>query len=189
MDLITPSRLLLGRNNARSPTELPAADSFTKMTEQNKAIEEAWFNVWEKEKLITLIPQPYKWKKGNPDIKVGDIVIFVKDTKIGGGALWKIGAVDSLEQSRDDVTRRVNIRYRVNGETVNRYTRRSVRDVAILWREHEIDIPGQLSTAQAAANMMMISRLDGGSGKDGSGELRTGPGNHGEDGEGDTQLT
>ena len=178
MDLISPARLLLGRNNTRSPVDLPEADSYPKMMEQNAAIEAAWFDVWEKEKIITLIPQPYKWKSGVPDVKVNDVVVFIKDKKVGGGPLWKVGIVDSVETSRDEVIRRVNIRYRLSGEQVNRYTRRSVRSVAVVWRDSDLDLPGQLSTAQAKANVMHC-RLAGGSGREGPGELRMGPGDRG----------
>ena len=57
MDLITPNRLLLGRNNDRSPT----GDSIislnpTKLLDQNSRIYDAWFESW----LLNHVPKLMK---------------------------------------------------------------------------------------------------------------------------------
>ena len=156
LDLITPSRLLLGRNNHRALGGLPVVTNFDKIHEQNTAIEKAWWTIWEREKMTDLIPSPHKWKKGDPDVQKGDIVIFLKDKSMIGGGVWRIGEIDEVEKSRDGVIRVVSIRYRIPAEKVNRYTRRSVRSIAVLWREAELDLPGRLSAAQAAANLLFL---------------------------------
>ena len=122
------------------------------------------------EKLGDLIPKPAKWSAGRPNVEEGDVVVFIKDKSEVGGLTWKLGIVDSCEVSSDGICRRVNIKYkniRPNGEaeTVYRFTRRSVRHVAVLAREAELDLAGVLSSAQQRANVMML-RL---------GELHTGP--------------
>ena len=159
LDLITPSRLLLGRNNTRALADLPTADNFSELVKQNADFEKAWWTVWEAEKLIDMIPQPSKWRSGDPDIKVGDLVVFMRDKSVLTGPSWRVGEVSSVEVSRDEIIRKVEVKYKVVGESVYRYTRRSVRSVAVLWRESEIDLTGKLSAAQRQANMLCLRSL------------------------------
>ena len=69
---------------------------------------------------------------------------------------WRLGRVVETEEGRDSVIRRVTIEYKVEGETVFRTTRRSTRDVAVLHREDELDLPGLLSEAQRQANINFV---------------------------------
>ena len=78
MDLITPNRLRLGRNNARSPCgSLTVINNPVKMIKENERIFNAWFENW----LITHVPnlmmQP-KWFRSDRDVKEGDVVLFRK---------------------------------------------------------------------------------------------------------------
>ena len=155
MDLITPSRLLMGRNNRRAIVDLPELPKFSEMTLEMEAMEKSWWNVWSREKLVDLIPQPKKWKKGSPDVKDGDVVVFQKEKNALGGPTWRIGEIEGVETSRDGVSRRVSIKYKNVNERVYRYTRRSVRDVAVVWRERDLDLPGMLGEAQRRATVCM----------------------------------
>jgi len=72
MDLITPNRLKLGRNNDRSPSgPLTVTRKFSKILEYNKLILNAWFDCW----LINHVPkiiQQLKWFHQDQDTMVGD---------------------------------------------------------------------------------------------------------------------
>ena len=156
LDLITPARLLHGRNNQRAPGQLPQGPRPTRLARQIVEIEEAWWKIWSDQKLSDLVPKSDKWRKGDPVLAVGDIVVFIKDKTDLGGLTWRLGRVKEIENGRDDVIRRVVLEYKIDGETVYRTTRRSVRDVAVVHREDELDLPGQLSEAQRRASIDFI---------------------------------
>ena len=176
-DLITPNRLLLGRNNTRAVAGLPMDCQPSNVVLQNDEIQKAWWQVWVGERLRQLVPRPDKWRKGEPDVQIGDVVVFVRDKNEIGGFTWRIGEVTAVETSADGVTRRAVIQYklqRANGEMEAgfRTTRRSTRHLAVIVREEELDLRGKLSAARRAADIMfcmvdLSSRA--------LGELHTGP--------------
>ena len=153
LDLITPARLLLGRNNKRAITDLPLINSWTAMQGEIETIQQAWWKVWYSEKLTDLVPQPKKWPTGRPELAAGDIVVFVREQSGISGTNWRVGEVSDVERGKDGVIRCVTVKYKNAGERVYRYTRRSVRELAVLWRENELDLAGELSAAQRAANI------------------------------------
>ena len=69
--------------------------------------------------------------------------------------------VEVCDPGRDGVCRVVTIKYKNPSETVYRFTRRSIRDVAVLVRESELDLPGKLSEAQKAASVMFCMKAVG----------------------------
>ena len=78
MDLITPNRLLLGRNNERSPdgTMVCFESSPSKILRENTKVYQCWFETW----LLVHVPRlmnQQKWFKSDV-ISVGDVVIFTK---------------------------------------------------------------------------------------------------------------
>ena len=156
LDIITPARLLFGRNNQRSPGQLPQGPRPTRIARQIAEVEAAWWQIWANQKIADLVPKPQKWREGDPDLKEGDIVVFIKDKNELGGVTWRLGRVTSLEKGRDDITRRVTIEYKLEGERVFRTTRRSVRDVAVLCSEDDLDLPGALSEAQRQASVAYL---------------------------------
>ena len=78
IDLITPNRLLLGRNNDRSPVrEMILSNNPTKLMKSNERVYNAWFENW----LISNVPNlmnQSKWFASGRNIQVGDIVLFKK---------------------------------------------------------------------------------------------------------------
>ena len=78
MDLITPNRLLLGRNNSRSPTgDMVVCNSPSKLMKENLKIYNAWFESW----LLNHVPklmEQRKWFEGDKNLQVGDVVLFTK---------------------------------------------------------------------------------------------------------------
>ena len=148
-DLITPSRLLLGRNNRRAPTGLATVCSASQTLEDLALIHRAWWKAWMDECLVDHVPQPKKWTKGNDLIKKDDVVVFVKTEDEGiGDTTWRIGKVDSVIGSRDGVARKVVIRYKLSPEDQRyRKVERGLREVAVLHREGELELAEQLNAA------------------------------------------
>ena len=65
LDLLTPNRLLLGRNNNRCPTvPLILSGDVKKIVQSNDDIFRAWFKSWLVSYVPTLVPQP-KWFETN----------------------------------------------------------------------------------------------------------------------------
>ena len=155
LDLITPSRLLLGRNNKRAVAGLAATPDFAGLLGEMEEIERAWWMVWKDEKLADLVPQPKKWRAGDPDVREGDVVVFVRDQSELGGPSWRVGMVHEVERSADNVIRKVTVKYKNASESTFRYTHRAVRAVAVIWRESDLDLAGELSAAQRRANIML----------------------------------
>ena len=59
MDLLTPNRLMLGRNNDRSPAApVTMSNKPEKLIQQNERIVNAWFECWLTSHVPKLIDQP-----------------------------------------------------------------------------------------------------------------------------------
>ena len=149
LDLITPSRLILGRNNRRAAGGFARISSPSRLIDQLDKIYEVWWNVWRNEKLVDFIPQPSKWKITNEQLKEGDIVVYLKSDleKRFGEPVWKIARVVSVETSEDGMARVATLEYRNPNEKKFRTTRRSVRTVVVVHRETDLDIFQSLEAA------------------------------------------
>ena len=104
LDLITPNRLLLGRNNDRSPVgNMSSTESYDKIIEANAKIFNAWFENW----LATHVPQLMdhpKWFQSSADLKEGDVVLFAKhESELSN--VYQYGIIDSIQRSRDGIFR------------------------------------------------------------------------------------
>ena len=159
LDLITPSRLLLGRNNQRAPGGQLTVQDPGKMLESMEEIERAWWNAWKELKVGEFVPRPSKWTKTSDPVKVGDIVIFRRETENAiGTCIWRIGRIKEADKSRDGNVRKVTIEYRIYKEKTMRTTTRSVRDVAVIWKESEVDFVGDLAAADFEAAALLMVR-------------------------------
>ena len=149
IDLITPSRLLLGRNNRRALAGIITLPEPTRLLGQLEEMTKSWWNVWKDERLIDYIPQPAKWQRNNETVKKGDIVMFVKteSEQVLGQPVWRIGRIAEVEISRDGLIRTAIISYKNASEKVFRTTRRSVRKIAVLHHEGELELVQQLNQA------------------------------------------
>ena len=154
-DLITPSRLIHGRNNKRIPSGPARIPSPSKLMAQMEAVFKSWWTVWKDEKLLDLIPQPNKWKQTGYQPKPGDIVIFLKEEKDVelGQPVWRTGRIASVEVGRDNIVRTVIIEYVHGNETTFRTTRRAVRRIAVLHAEDDLELYDELNEASKAANL------------------------------------
>ena len=142
VDLITPSRLLLGRNNRRALGGFATITSTSRLITQMDEIYEVWWKVWRSEKLVDFIPQPSKWKTTNEQLQKGDIVIFLKaDKDVNfGEPVWRIARVRSVITSVDGLARDAVLEYRNPSEKTIRTTTRSVRSVVVVHREGDLDV-------------------------------------------------
>ncbi len=154
LDLISPARLLLGRNSVRAPIGIVTACVPSKWLETVEDVATAWWKVWNEEWLATLVPKSPKWSEGIPDLEVGDVILFMKDGKEAdlGDTVWRTGVVDAIRVSRDDIIRKVTVKYKNPGEKVFRYTDRSVRTIVKLYREGDLDLLSELNQAAVSAN-------------------------------------
>ena len=155
LDLITPARLLHGRNNRRSLTgQVLISGTNSRLIKQGKEMEEAWWKVWETQKLVNFIPQPPKWAKSRGKISENDVVIFIKKNpdKVMTEEVWKIGRVKELHEGRDGEVRQVTITYTNASENVTRETKRDIRHVAVIHHEGDLPLVDVLNRAQKSAN-------------------------------------
>ena len=157
LDVITPSRLLLGRNNKRAMSGYPRVDAPSRIMKQQDELYDLWWDVWKKERLADFIPQPNKWRANSTAIKVGDIVAFVKEETgdVHGRPIYKVGRVTAVEHSVDGLVRTCSIEYKnASNPTLFQTTRMSVRHIAIIHSEGDLDLVQQLNVAARAANLL-----------------------------------
>ena len=150
VDLITPSRLLLGRSSDRASGGYARITPPSKLVEAMDQVYKSWWTVWKDEKLTDFIPQPGQWRESNDDLKEGDIVMMLMNSEEAklGGPIWKLARVQSVETSHKDGRVRTAIcEYKNPGETVMRTTRRSVRKLAVVHKEDDLDLVQQLNLA------------------------------------------
>ena len=138
LDIITPNRLLLGRNNNRCPSgPLTAQHTFKRMLDMNKNIYDTWFQSWLKSYVPSLIDRP-KWLTTDTIIKIGDVVLFLKSEKEFERD-YQYGIIHTVNVGRDGHIRVVEVEYQNHNEGVKRYTTRGVRDLVVI---QPLDEPG-----------------------------------------------
>ena len=144
MDLITPNRLRLGRNNNRSPAgSLTITTNPLKIIAENQRIFNTWFENWLLSHVPKLMTQP-KWFKMEEHIKEGDIVLFQKNDSVLS-VTYQYGMVKSVEVGKDGIVRKVQIKYRNHNENIDRETYRSVRQLVMIHRLDELDVIEELA--------------------------------------------
>ena len=147
LDLITPNRLKLGRNNDRSPVGvIEVSDRYDRILQINSDIFTAWWEAWLTSAVPKLVPQP-KWFHNDQHVQEGDIVLFRRNE---GGILageYKYGIVDEVQRSEDNCIRSVVVKYKNSTEGFDRTTFRAVRSLVIIHRIDEINIIEELGKA------------------------------------------
>ena len=128
LDIITPSRLLIGRNNKRALSGFARIDKPSRLMKQLDSVYESWWTVWLKQKLSNFIPRSKKWPRNVGSVKVGDIVVFLRldRDQSFGTPIWKLGKVCSTHESKDGQVTQVTLTYKNPNEKVCRTVRRSV---------------------------------------------------------------
>jgi len=142
MDLITPNRLRMGRNNDRSPVgDMVVSTNPSKILKENSKIYNAWFETW----LLVHIPRLMNQQKCYKSelVKVDDVVLFLKhDSELSSTYMY--GVVVELEFSDDNLARKAKVRYRNSNENVSRETFRSIRSLVVIHRVDEADVLSEL---------------------------------------------
>ena len=158
LDLLTPNRLIHGRSNKRALSGCCMIGSPSSMLARMEEVFQAWWKAWHDEKVADFIAKPVKWLKSDRPLQVGDVVIFLKtgEEQVLGEPIWRIGRILEVEESeRDFQVRTVLIEYKNAQEMKSRTTRRSVRKVAVLHREDEMEMVQELNAAARAAERLV----------------------------------
>ena len=144
LDILTPNRLLLGRNNNRAPTApLILSRDVKKIVQKNNDIFTGWFNSWLISYVPTLVESP-KWFKNDRNMAEGDVVMFSKSEKEFEN-LYQYGIVTSVSFSKDGKIRKVEVEYTNPTENVKRKTIRGTRDLIVIHPVEELGLSKELS--------------------------------------------
>ena len=144
LDILTPNRLILARNNNRCPMgTLEVTDDPQKIVQRNNEIRDTWFKCWLVSYVPLLMSQP-KWFKSDRDTKTGDVVLFLKSDK-QFDKQYQYGIVANVKVSRDGKIREIEIEYLNHNENTKRRTIRGVRDVVVIHPVDELGIMQELS--------------------------------------------
>ena len=148
LDIITPSRLIHGRNNQRAPKGLATFEKPGRLMQQLEDVKRGWWDIWRAEAIGSLIPGNKKWTKNWKELAVGDIVIFkIEENQLIKSTDWKYGVIDEVILSKDFKCRRAVIKYKNSTENKFRTTTKSVRSIAIIKKEDELSIYEMLTKA------------------------------------------
>ena len=152
-EILTPNRLLLGKNNQRSPNYIIEEQGVThkeRLSKNNKILE-AFFILLNR-MTPDLVDRP-KWHKSSEVFpKVGDYCLFKhKESNMGSeNEHWKIGKVIEIRESESNATSKIYIlEYRttikqkkkkaVNWNVAVHKTDRAARELVILFTPEEIN--------------------------------------------------
>ena len=152
LDLITPNRLRLGRNNERSPVgPLLLTTKPEKFINSNVAIFSSWFENWLISCVPNLINQP-KWFKTEYDLKEGDLILFLKEEGSLVGS-YQYGLIEEVEVGKDGKIRTVIVKYHNSNENHPRTTRRAVRELIMIHPVDELSIMEELGAVATYADI------------------------------------
>ena len=154
LDIITPSRLMHGRDNRRCLSGQATIDMPSRLIKQVDEATRAWFEVWQKQKIQAYVPQPSKWQESGGTVGVGDIVVMLRTPAqmAVGEPVWKVGRVVQVNEGRDGEARSLSIEYRLATEKVFRQVNLPTRQVAVLHHEGELPLVDQLNEAAKSTN-------------------------------------
>ena len=149
IDLLTPNRLMLARNNCRGPVgHLKLTGDLDKIIKRNEDVFNTWFKAWMVSYVPGLIIQP-NWFKTDRDPKLGDVILFLKSDK-EFEKLYQYGMISDLKVSRDGKIRQVEITYQNSSENTKRTTLRGTREVVVIHQVDELGLIRELNILAAA---------------------------------------
>ena len=136
-EILTPNRLLLGRNNFRSLERIDrSGTNLDKVTEKHHEIQKLFFELLLKN-IFELVPQP-KWFKNDEDLKIDDVVLFIyKESAYTSEHHWRLGRVNKIISTEKPI--KVSIEYKNNNETKFRHTERTSRELVVIHRTTDLD--------------------------------------------------
>ncbi|XP_066919855.1 uncharacterized protein [Clytia hemisphaerica] len=137
MDLLTPNRLILGRNNDRSPSgDFVKTCNPIRLLETNSKVYDAWFENWLECHVPKLMKQT-KWFRHERNLQIGDVVLFTK-VESALTKRYTYGMIKDVVVGDDGNVRKVTVSYQNENESVKRETVRSVRNLVLI---HSVDDP------------------------------------------------
>ena len=143
LDILTPNRLLLGRNNNRCPTApLEVSHDVRKIVQSNNEIFKAWFKEWLISFVPNLLDQP-KWFVSDRSVAVGDVVLILKSDR-AFDLQYQYGLVVTTTEGKDGLIRSVEVEYQNPGEDTKRRTKRGVRELIVIHQVDELGISREL---------------------------------------------
>ena len=147
LDLLTPNRLLLGRNNDRSPVEpVEVTGKYDRIIAANNDVYSIWFKCWLTEYVPKLMQQQKWFKNSERELVEGDIVLFkAKEKELE--TRYRYGRVKELLPSKDGISRTVIVEYQNAEEKVKRTTKRGVRELSLIQHIDEVGVMHELSDA------------------------------------------
>ena len=80
-----------------------------------------------------------KWFRSDEELKVGDVVLFLKSDKVLE-THYQYGLVKEVYKSRDGKVRKADIEYQNHTENTKRTTMRGVRELVVINRADEVSI-------------------------------------------------
>ena len=143
LGILTPNRLILGRNNSRCPTApLIIKNDARRIIESNDKIFESWYKEWLISYVPKLIKKP-KWSVTKRNLCVGDVVLFLKSEQ-EFDRIYQYGILTAPVQSRDGTIKLAEVKYQNPGENTKRHTNRGVRELVVIHQVDEIDLSKEL---------------------------------------------
>ena len=148
LDLITPNRLLLARNNGCCPVgTVTVTEDVKVIIPKNNDLHDIWYKAWLISYVPSLMLQP-KWFQSDMDPKVGDVILFLKSDK-EFDKQYQYGIISDLKLSRDYKIRRIEIEYQTHTQKTKWCTIRGTRDVVVVHPADELGLVRELNILSA----------------------------------------
>ena len=134
-DMITPNRLILGRNNNRAMSgwfSLNSGVDYQSLVRKNKEILKFWYSIF-LEHIHLLIPRPNKWLRTD-EVQVNDVVLFLfSESPSSKAEKWRLGIVREVKKKNS-----LLIEY---SDGIHKRTlTRSPRDLSIIVANGELEV-------------------------------------------------
>ena len=140
-NILTPNRLLLGRNYNRSlegSVKIEHTANLDVLLKRNDRILQVWYGMF-MERLHHLIPRPRKWVKDD-SVKEGDIVIFVMTENPSlNKDVWRLGRVQKVMKP-NQIQIRFPYKFLENGKSLMKTLVRSPRDISVICEVDELSV-------------------------------------------------
>ena len=135
-EILTRNRLLLGRNNYRSPDGKFSVDGNPMKLLENILEINTYFYLTIVRNLAEWVPQP-KWHRNTRDCNTGDVVAF----RFKEGAMveiWRLGVIGN-KLSKEGGPGKWEVKYKNLGDVEYTVTPRSSREITVVHRIGELD--------------------------------------------------
>ena len=111
-------------------------------------LEKKWWEAFKHLRLDSFFPKLKKWNKTTQQPQVGQIVVFLRDlSNAFGSSIFRVGRIREVFTSNDGLIRKVEVEYRLWKAKKMSTVVRSVRDIAILEIEDDLDFVADISAA------------------------------------------